>query len=210
MDKAQYIAEQLALGKTHGQIIDTQPTEQRIGAIRGDNLRHVVDVLAKGLQDRLDAAEPGPTRTALIVVFRYLGMASYEINLAIPENLGLLEKAVAEGLVLPAERDKLLSAATYSEPIYNITRADFVGDWVEFGRTNAQRLRVTLYNDAPEPTTISIESRDILPDDRRGAWRHNSAVTVHGAGVYFVPIRNETGDQEVRWSCAYNLDIEVG
>ncbi len=209
MTKQDYINSQLALGKTHSQIIAEQPTVKIIGSIRGDNLRNVVAILAGGLQYRLDNAPDSPVKTALLTAFRYMSLPEYAINLSIKENADLLSDAVSVGLVDAKEKEQFFALATYEQPLHNITQADFVGDWHELGEKSSNQLTIKLKQKAPEQTYILVQSRDIFDDNSKGDWRHNTACYIELAGVYRCDIRAESR-QEVRWSCAYSLDVELG
>lgn len=208
MTKNEYIASQLALGKTHSQIIAEQPMVDVVGSIRGENLRNVVAILAGGLQFRLDTAPESPIRTALLTAFKYMMLPDYAINLSLPENAGLLENAVQVGLVSSDERDQFFALATYKKPLYEISQSDFAGSWHELGEVSSNQLIIKLKQKAPEQTHILVQSRDVFADGVYGDWRHNTACYLELAGVYRCDIRAESR-QEVRWSCAYSLDVEI-
>lgn len=209
MTKQGYINSQLALGKTHSQIIAEQPIVDVVGSVRGDNLRNVVAILAGGLQHRLDNAPDSLVKTALLTAFRYMTLPDYAINLSLQENADLLSVAVRDGLVTPQEREQFFALATYKKPLYDITQADFVGEWHNLGEVSARQLIIKLKQKAPEQTHILVQSRDVFTDGAFGDWRHNTACYLELAGVYRCDIRAESR-QEVRWSCAYKLDVEVG
>lgn len=210
MTKNEYIASQIAAGKTHSQIIADQPMVDVIGSIRGDNLRNVVAILASGLQYRLDTSPDSPIRTALLTAFKYLSLPDYAINLSEPANAALLDSALAEGLVTIQEKNLFIQLATYQKPLYDITKDDFLGTWFELGERPGNLLSFTLKTKAPEATYILIQSRDIFSDDARGDWSHNTALHgVEAARVYRIHVRNESGRQELRWRCEYSLNVEV-
>ena len=222
MTKNEYIASQLALGKTHSQIIAEQPMVDVVGSIRGDNLRNVVDILAKGLQDRIDEAEPSPIRTALIVVFKYLGLDNYQINLSIQENAELLDGAVSIGLVTQSERAQFFALATYQRPLFeSLTIYDIVavespakvmlGDWQVLTDVNTTRLMLTLHSDMPEPTLVRIEMRESHNGVDWTTWRRVSHFyDVQSAGVYyqFIPFNGLLREVRVRGE-QYALDGAV-
>lgn len=210
MTKQDYINSQLALGKTHSQIIAEQPTVKIIGSIRGDNLRNVVAILAGGLQYRLDNAPDSPVKTALLTAFRYMSLPEYAINLSIKENADLLSDAVSVGLVDAKEKEQFFALATYEQPLHNITQADFVGAWHELSATDAGVLFVKLKARAPESTHILIESQDCYPDGTFSDWYHNTSLYgVELARTYRVELRHDGYKRKLRWSCPYDLSAEV-
>lgn len=211
MTKFEYLESQR--GKTYSVIVAEQPTETAIGSIRGDNLRDVVDILAKGLQDRLDkmalpeAVEP--VRTALVVVFRYLTLANYQINLSIAENAALLQNAVSAGLVLQAEADKFVKLASYQKPLYGVTREDcaeyFGTDWNELPETDGSSLVLQLNSRTPEPTHVVVQVQDLS-----GEWEHVTALHgIQSAKGYFTTLPYYGQPRKVRWKCEYQLNGSV-
>lgn len=198
--KNEYIASQLALGKTHSQIIAEQPMVDVVGSIRGDNLRNVVAILAGGLQFRLDTAPESPIRTALLTAFKYMMLPDYAINLSLPENAGLLENAVQVGLVSSDERAMFFALATYQRPLFeSLTIYDIVavespakvllGDWQVLTDVNTTRLMLTLHSDMPEPTLVRIEMRESHNGVDWTTWRRVSHFyDVQSAGVYYQQI----------------------
>lgn len=184
-------------GLPYSQIIAEQPQDTIVGSIRGDNLRNVVDILAKGLQFRLDNAEPSPLRTALLTVFKYLLLPDYAINLSLPENIGLLEKAVNVGLVEPTERDQFIALASYTKPRFNLSIADCVDYFGTGGPLEAicvsggNRYRLDITNDMPEPQFVRIEY-SLKIEDLQGPWILAAQVYVPNKGAHagfcgFVP-----------------------
>jgi len=204
MNKTEYIESRN--GELHSVIIATQPTESVIGSIRGDNLRNVVAILAGGLQYRLDNAEDSPLRTALLTAFKYLTLQDYSINLALPENAGMLRLANSHGLVSDDELAQFFALATYERPLYNITADDFVGEWVEIPPTDSRSITFTLNKKAPEQTYILIQWQD-----KAGDWYH--ATALHGVEAvksYTAALPYDGEPRALRWRCAYALDVVVG
>jgi hypothetical protein len=208
MTKQEYIDSQR--GKTITQIINDQPMIDVIGSIRGANLRNVVDVLAKGLQRRLDLAPDSELRTSLRVVFSHLGLNDYQINLSIKVNADMLRAAVGAELVTPAEAAEFFALATYQRPQYAITREDFGGEWVELEPTDGRTLQLRLNARAPEQTHIVIQMRDTYPDGTESDWYH--ATALHGvelARVYRAALPHNGSARRIRWRCEYVLAADV-
>lgn len=208
MTKTEYLESQR--GKTYTESVAQQPMETVIGSIRGDNLRNVVDILAKGLQDRLDfmvlpeAAKP--IRTALIVVFRYMNLANYQINLSIQENAELLQAAVGVGLVTQAESDKFFELASYQRPVHNITRQDcidyFNPDWNAIEPTHNRAFTVTLTEALPEQASIIVQYKEIY-DGWESAWKPATALNVHQQGKYRADTPYNGYERRFQWRCEY-------
>lgn len=208
VNKSEYLESRK--GELHSVIIASQPTEKVVGSIRGDNLRNVVAILAAGLQYRLDTAQDSPLRTALLTAFKYMTLPDYAINLSLPENVGLLGMAVQAGIVTPEERDQFFSLATYETPVYNITAADFVGEWNELPVTSAQTAIVRLHEKAPEQTYILFQAQDDYGDGTTSDWYH--ATALHGvelAREYRAPLPFNGYKRKIRWRCEYALDCVV-
>ncbi len=203
MTKEQYL--ESLRGQPYSVIVANQPMINIVGSIRGDNLRNVVDILAKGLQDRIDFAPHSSTRTALIVVFKYLGLENYQINLSIPENIGLLQLAVNENLVTPTEYAQFLALATYQKPEFDITVADCVeyfggvGDWMIITQLPTSRLQLKLDSDMPEETLVRIEMRESHNGTDWTKWnRVSHFYNVHKAGYYYRDVPWNGLQREVR------------
>lgn len=211
MTKSEYLESQR--GKTYSVIVAEQPMEAVVGSIRGDNLRDVVAILAAGLQYRLDTmtlpAEAEALRTALMTAFKYLALPDYGINLALPENVGLLQAAVAVGLVTQEESDKFFQLASYQRPLHNITRDDcaeyFGTGWNELPETRGQRLTLQLNGRTPEPTHIVVQMQDLS-----GEWEHATALHgIQSAKPYSAPLPYYNQPRKVRWRCEYALNGAV-
>lgn len=207
MTKSEYLESQR--GKPYTQIIAEQPMETVIGSIRGDNLRDVVAILAAGLQYRLDtmqlSEEAEPLRTALLVAFRYLDLPDYGINLALADNVEMLQSAVAVGLVTQDESSKFFQLASYQRPQLNITREDcadyFGAGWQELPATDARTFSITLTARAPEPTRIIIEMQDLS-----GEFEYVQAIGgVQSAKSYSVQLPHYGQPRKIRWKCEYSL-----
>jgi hypothetical protein len=201
-------------------------TQDVVGSIRGDNLRNVVDILAKGLQDRLDKMvlpeDAEPVRTALIVVFRYLNLDDYQINLSLPENARLLQAAVDVGLVTTAESNKFFELATYKKHLYpEATVRDIVqvyepgrvvvGDWIVIEQVPTHRLMLQLTMDAPEETNVRIEMRESHNGTDWTDWKRVAHFySVQKAGVYYqqIPFNGLQRQVRVRGE-TYRLDGTV-
>lgn len=211
MNKSEYLESQR--GKTYTQIIAEQPMETVVGSIRGDNLRDVVAILAAGLQYRLDTmalpAEVEPLRTALLTAFKYMTLPDYGINLSMPENAGMLQAAVAVGLVTQGESDKFFQLASYQRPLHSITRedcADYFGTgWVELPATDARFLTLQLNARTPEVTHILVQMQDLS-----GEWEHATALHgVQSCKPYRAELPYHGQARAVRWCCEYQLDGTV-
>ena len=210
MTKNEYLESQR--GKTYTQIIAEQPMETVVGSIRGDNLRDVVAILAAGLQHRLDTmplqTESEPLRTALLTAFKYLALPDYGINLSLPENAGMLQSAVAVGLVTQDESDKFLQLASYERPLYNITRQDCVDyfgtEWNVIDPTHNRAFTVTLTQPLPEPASIIVQYQEIY-DGWESAWKHATALTVHEQGKYRADTPYNGYERRFQWRCEYAL-----
>lgn len=190
MTREEYLESQR--GKPYSQIVIEQPTETRVGSIRGDNLRNVVAILAGGLQYRLDNAEDSPLRTALLTVFRYLTLPDYAINLSLPENMGLLNAAVGLGLVELYERDAFVQLASYEVKTFNLTVndcADYFGrhfNPIEFqlaSHIDATSFVLRLLAPTPEEEQVRIEYRTKIKGFD-GPWVLAAQLTVKDVGNY--------------------------
>jgi hypothetical protein len=197
-------------------------TTKVIGAIRGDNLRDVVAILASGLQYRLDNAPDSPLRTALLVGFRYMGLQEYGFNLAEPKVHGMLQMAVHEGLVTADEYAEFLQLATYDKPLYpTVTTRDIVkhfephltdvGQWRVIEQVATKQLRLQLRKDLPEPSSVTIEMRESNDNQTWSAWRRVAQFSgVHEAGNYYQAIPFNGLQRQVRWrGTEYALDADV-
>lgn len=207
MTKSEYLESQR--GKTYTQIIAEQPMETVIGSIRGDNLRDVVAILAAGLQYRLDTmtlpAEAEPLRTALLTAFKYMTLPDYGINLSMPENAGMLQAAVAVGLVTQDESDKFFQLASYQRPLHSITREDcaeyFGTGWNELPATDARFLTLQLNARTPEVTHILVQMQDLS-----GVWEHATALHgIQSCKPYKAELPYHGQPRAVRWRCEYAL-----
>lgn len=208
MAKQQYLESQR--GKTYTQIIAEQPMETVVGSIRGDNLRDVVAILAAGLQYRLDTMqlppEVEPLRTALLTAFKYMTLPDYGINLALPENVGLLQAAVAVGLVTQAESDKFFQLASYQRSLLNVTREDcaeyFGTGWVELPETDGRTFTLQLNRRTTEVTHIVVQMQDLS-----GKWEHATALHgIQSCKPYRAELPYHGQPRLIRWRCEYQLD----
>lgn len=204
MSKAEYLESQR--GKTYSVIVAEQPMQSVVGSIRGANLRDVVSVLAGGLQYRLDNAPDSPLRTALLVAFNHLALPDYAINLALLGNVGMLQAAVADGLVNQAESDRFFELATYQRPLHNITRedcADYFGNvWHELDATECRVLSLFLNSRTPEVTHIVVQMQDLS-----GAWEHATALHgIQSVRPYTAVLPYYGEARKLRWRCEYVLD----
>lgn len=215
-------------GKSHVEIftILSAETVESIGSIRGDNLRDVVDILAKGLQDRLDKMVlpdyVEPIRTALVVVFRYMHLPNYGINLSLKENSDLLQSAVQVGLVTQGESDKFFSLATYQKPKYaGLTLKEIiaiaepellnVGEWQELIVTNQRRLVVNSQPHVVEHPTMQVQVSESHNGTDWTEWRNAMSFGVP-TGVSFHPIVQSDLQRRFRWRGVYyklNLTVEA-
>lgn len=218
LDKYEYrfgtYAQRLALLKSK--------TTDVIGAIRGDNLRDVVVILAAGLQHRLDNAEPSPLRTALLTGFKYMTLPDYSFNLGVPAVADMLEQAVVAGLVTKDERDKFFALATYKSPLFpDATIKDIVAkfephkikldDWATIEQVPTHRLMLTLNSDMPEPSTVLIEMRESHNGIDWTNWRNvPSFSNVERAGAYYQTAPFSGLQRQLRWrGASYAIDGTV-
>jgi len=208
MNKTEYLESQR--GKTYSVIVADQPLETVVGSIRGDNLRDVVAILAAGLQYRLDTmylpAEAEPLRTALLTAFKYMTLPDYGINLSMPENAGMLQSAVAVGLVTQAESDKFFELASCQRPLYSITREDcaehFGAGWNELPETDGRTLTLQLNSRTPEATHIVVQMQDLSDE-----WEHATALHgIQSAKPYSAQLPYYGQPRKVRWRCEYKLN----
>lgn len=142
----------------------------------------------------------------------------HSINLGDAEVYATFQAAKSVGLLSDAEVNAVLALATYDKPLFpDVTLHDVIaicnpelidGTWHDLGEVSARQLIIKLKQKAPEQTHVLIQSRDVFADGVYGDWRHNTACHLESSGVYICKIRAESR-QEVRWSCAYALDVEV-
>lgn len=180
-----------------------------LGAIRGDDLRDVVSILAAGLQYRLETAAPSEIRTALLTGFAYMALPDYAFNLAQPNVMGMLALGVQEGLVTEEERNQFVQLATYDALEYpDLKMVDIVeylepellnvGEWVSVEPlTNKLRLRLT--EEMPESTLVRIEMSE---SDDGIDWtdykRVNHFYGVYKPDFYFASIPNNGLQRRIR------------
>lgn len=205
-------AERLALLKSK--------SERVVGKIAYGNTLHLVSMLARGLRKRIDTCLMPDLKYAWNEALQpaYLSSPSYSINVALPEIRSMLDSGKAAGICTQAEYDFIIELASYDKPLFpDVTLHDVIaicnpelidGTWHDLGEVPADRLIIKLKQKAPEQTHILVQSRDVFADGIYGDWRHNTACYVESSGVYICKIRSESR-QEVRWSCAYNLDVEI-
>lgn len=206
-------AERLALLKSK--------SERVVGKIAYGNTLHLVSMLARGLRQRIDSCQVAELKNAWSEALQpaYLASPAYSINVALPEIRTMLDSGKAEGVCTQAEYDFIIELASYDKPLFpDVTLHDVIaicnpeqldGTWHDLGEVSADRLTIKLKSKAPEQTHILVQSRDVFADGVYGDWRHNTACYIESSGVYICKIRSESR-QEVRWSCAYSLDVEVG
>jgi len=195
-------------------------SERVVGKIAYGNTLHLVSMLARGLRKRIDTCLNPDLKYAWSEALQpaYLSSPSYSINVALPEIRTMLDSGKAAGVCTQAEYDFIIELASYDKPLFpDVTLHDVIaicnpelidGAWHELGEVSARQLIIKLKSKAPEQTHILVQSRDVFDDGAYGDWRHNTACYLEHAGVYRCDIRNESR-QEVRWSCAYALDVEV-
>lgn len=217
LSKAEYQtltnAERLALLKSK--------TERVVGKIAYGNTLHLVSMLARGLRMRIDTCAIPALKYAWQEALQpaYLSSPSYSINVALPEIRSMLDSGKAAGVCTQAEYDFIIELASYDKLLFpDVTLKDVIaicspemidGDWHNLGEVSADRLIIKLKQKAPEQTHILVQSRDVFVDGIYGDWRHNTACYLESSGVYICKIRAESR-QELRWSCVYSLDVEVG
>lgn len=214
--KEEYIKSQLALGKTHSQIIAEQPTELVQGSLLRSHYQEIKTILASGLRLHMRTFDANtPEKLAALVALEetfdpeYMASQDFKVNFNVPRVYAQYQFCIQTGALPQEFADELINLAKYNKSVYNITQEDFKGEFNYLPVRTSSELVFKLNQSAPEPTAIIIESREVY-DSGYGEWRYNTSSYVHKAGVYRVPIRNESGRQEVRWSCAYALDVEVG
>lgn len=196
-------------------------SERVVGKIAYGNTLHLVSMLARGLRKRIDTCLTPDLKYAWNEALQpaYLSSPSYSINVALPEIRSMLDSGKAAGVCTQAEYDFIIELASYDKPLFpDVTLHDVIaicnpelidGAWHDLGEVSARQLIIKLKSKAPEQTHILVQSRDVFADGVYGDWRHNTACYLEHAGVYRCDIRAESR-QEVRWSCAYSLDVEVG
>ncbi len=196
-------------------------SERVVGKIAYGNTLHLVSMLARGLRQRIDACLIPKLKYAWSEALQpaYLSSPSYSINVALPEIREMLDSGKAAGVCTQSEYDFIIELASYDKLLFpDVTLHDVIaicnpelidGAWHDLGEVAASQLIIKLKQRAPEQTHILVQSRDVFADGVYGDWRHNTACYVELAGVYRCAIRNESR-QEVRWSCVYALDVEVG
>lgn len=212
---------ELKRGKPYQEIFAelSAETVQHIGAIRGDNLRDVVSVLAGGLQFRLESAEHSAIRTALLTGFKYMTLPDYAFNLAQPEVMGLLLAGVQSGLVAETEKDKFIALATYQASKYpELVMKDIVaylnpelidGQWHELPVTGARTFVVRLAAALPEQSHIVIQMQDQY-DGSASDWYH--ATALHGLNAvreYTAALPHNGYPRKLRWKCEYTINAAV-
>lgn len=185
-------------------------TVSNIGAIRADNLRDVVSILASGLQFRLESAEPSAIRTALLTGFKYMALPDYAFNLAQPDVMMLLLGGVDAGLINEEEKDKFIALATYETAKYpELTFKDIVehfepdlvnvGEWSELVYSGG-KLALTLAQSLPEPSLIRIEASESLDGKNWTAFKRiNHFYDVFEAGLYLTDIPRSNLQRKIRW-----------
>lgn len=195
-------------------------SERVVGKIAYGNTLHLVSMLARGLRQRIDACLFPDLKYAWSEALQpaYLSSPSYSINVALPEIRTMLDNGKAAGVCTQAEYDFIIELASYDKPLFpDATLHDVIaicnpelidGTWHDLGEVSARQLTIKLKSKAPEQAHILVQSRDVFSDGAYGDWRHNTACYLEHAGVYRCDIRAESR-QEVRWSCAYALDVEV-
>lgn len=196
-------------------------SERVVGKIAYGNTLHLVSMLARGLRKRIDTCLIPDLKYAWNEALQpaYLSSPSYSINVALPEIRTMLDSGKAAGVCTQAEYDFIIELASYDKPLFpDVTLHDVIaicnpeqldGSWHDIGEVSARQLTIKLKSRAPEQTHILVQSRDVFADGVYGDWRHNTACYIESSGVYICKIRAESR-QEVRWSCAYALDVEVG
>lgn len=195
-------------------------SERVVGKIAYGNTLHLVSMLARGLRQRIDSCQVAELKNAWSEALQpaYLASPAYSINVALPEIRTMLDSGKAAGVCTQAEYDFIIELASYDKPSFpDVTLHDVIaacnpeligGAWHELGEVSARQLIIKLKQKSPEQTHILVQSRDVFDDGVFGDWRHNTACYLEHAGVYRCDIRAESR-QEVRWSCAYALDVEV-
>lgn len=196
-------------------------SERVVGKIAYGNTLHLVSMLARGLRKRIDTCLIPDLKYAWNEALQpaYLSSPSYSINVALPEIRSMLDNGKAAGICTQAEYDFIIELASYDKLLFpDVTLHDVIaicnpelidGAWHDLGEVSADRLTIKLKSKAPEQTHILVQSRDVFFDGVYGDWRHNTACYIESSGVYICKIRAESR-QEMRWSCSYSLDVEVG
>ena len=204
-------------GLPYQQIFDelSEETVSVLGAIRGENLRDVVAVLASGLQYRLDTMtlppEFEPLRAALLVGFRHISIPDYAFNLAQPDVMGMLLQAVQVGLVSNSEHDKFVALATYETAKYpGLSYRDIIanfepelvdiGAWSEPFEYQGGKLFLTLTQALPEPSLVRIEVSESINGENWTAFKRISHFyEVSDAGTYSTDIPRTNLKRRIRW-----------
>lgn len=214
-------AEYQALSNPERPALLKSKSERVVGKIAYGNTLHLVSMLARGLRKRIDTCLIPDLKYAWNEALQpaYLSSPSYSINVALPEIRSMLDSGKAAGVCTQAEYDFIIELASYDKLLFpDVTLKDVIaicnpelidGTWHDLGEVSARQLIIKLKSKAPEYTHVLVQSRDVFADGVYGDWRHNTACYLELAGVYRCDIRSESR-QEVRWSCAYALDIEVG
>lgn len=201
-------AERLALLKSK--------TEPALGKIRKDKIKLLQAFIgATQLRDRLAAAtetqQAAAASVAEAIQPAYLAAEeTFSINLADPQVAGLLESAVAEGLITPQEQSYLISLATYQRELWpDVTLRDVVqhftpgltdiGDWTDFNYSG-NRLALTLTESLPEPSLVRIEACESIDGNNWTAWQRISHFyNVGEAGLYLAEIPRSQLQRRIRW-----------
>lgn len=205
-------------GQPYQVILDTlrQQTEPAVGKIRGDKIKLLQAFIgATQLRDRLAAAtetqQAAAASVAEAIQPAYLAAEeTFSINLADPQVAGLLESAVAVGLITPQEQSYLISLATYPRQLWpDVTLRDVVehfnpaltdiGEWTELTYSGS-RLALTLTQSLPEPSLVRIEACESVDINNWTAWQRISHFyNVGEAGLYLAEIPRSQLQRRIRW-----------
>lgn len=195
-------------------------TEPTLGKIRKDKIKLLQAFIgATQLRDRLAAATEAQQAAAASVAEAiqpaYLAAEeTFSINLADPQVAGLLESAVAVGLLTPQEQSYLISLATYQRELWpDATLRDVVqhfepaltniGDWTELTYSGS-RLALSLTQSLPESSLVRIESCESVNGQNWTAWQRIAHFyNVGEAGLYLADIPRSQLQRRIRWRGEY-------
>jgi len=188
-----------------------------VGSIRGAQLKFLqVFISSVNLRARLAAATAGqvPVAAALAEAIQpaYLAAEStFSINLADPNVAGMLNAAVAVGLITDDERAQLVSMATFDKPDFpDVTLSDVIavrapdlmatGAFTELLGPVTSRLLLRLQADLPEPDNVRVEMRESHNGEDWAHWVRVAHFTaVHSAGNYYQAIPSNGLQRQIRW-----------
>lgn len=217
MNKAEYIASQVALGKTHSQIIAEQPTETVQGSLLAKHYHEIKTILASGLRLHIntfnaDTVEKAAALAAVNETFteQFLASADFKVNFNVEAVFNQFQFCIQVGALPKVFADQLINLAKYEKPIYSITSDDFIGEWQELPASDSRELTLKLNAKAPEQTHVLVQAQDQYADGSKSDWYH--ATALHGielVRVYKSQLPHNGYARKIRWRCEYVLDCEV-